>query len=111
MPLKSYRRMKHESDKGRDRRLDFERADRAAQKAVNYVCQACRRVPEVACDGRTVTSHHIRLRAQGGTNDPSNLLPVCIAHHDWIHDHPALATQRGLIVRREGSGLTKGTNN
>ena len=47
------------------------------------------------CTGRAEVRHHIRRRAQGGTDDVSNTLDICEADHRWIHDHPAEAFARG----------------
>lgn len=46
--------------------------------------------------------HHILRRAQGGTNDLSNLLYVCRNHHDFIHSRPRLARERGWLMRSAG---------
>ena len=51
------------------------------------------------CDGRAVHTHHRLLRSQGGSDDPENLLDVCAPCHQWIHDHPAEAYLRGLLIR------------
>jgi phosphatidylserine/phosphatidylglycerophosphate/cardiolipin synthase-like enzyme len=33
------------------------------------------------CSRAAVHSHHIKLRSQGGSNDPSNQISLCAAHH------------------------------
>ena len=48
--------------------------------------------------------HHIRHRAQGGTNEPPNLITLCEAHHLALHDG-TLAIERvngELRFRHEG---------
>ena len=53
----------------------------------------------VACGKIGVDLHHIRSRSVGGSDDPSNLLPVCRTHHTRIH-------ARGLIqVSEENTGI------
>jgi len=52
----------------------------------------------VDCAGRAVHVHHRKRRSQGGTNDPHNLLKVCVPCHGWIHAHPASAVMKGLLV-------------
>lgn len=52
-----------------------------------------------ACSGRAEHRHHRKMRSQGGSDDPSNLLAVCWACHRWIHDHPSVSYGRGWLVR------------
>lgn len=42
---------------------------------------------------------HRKGRAQGGTWEPSNGLFLCRTCHSWCHANPALARERGLIVK------------
>lgn len=52
-----------------------------------------------ACAGRASQTHHRKLRKQGGTDDPENLLRVCaICHHD-IHAQPARSYEHGWLVK------------
>jgi 5-methylcytosine-specific restriction endonuclease McrA len=44
--------------------------------------------------------HHRRLRSQGGSNHPSNLVTLCDRAHRWVHDNPAEAALFGLIELR-----------
>jgi hypothetical protein len=30
---------------------------------------------------RNLHDHHLRFRSHGGSNDPSNRVPVCVSHH------------------------------
>jgi hypothetical protein len=56
--------------------------------------------------------HHIRHRAQGGTNDLANLVTLCEAHH-LCHHEGTLAIERvagELRIRREGrNAFTRAT--
>jgi 5-methylcytosine-specific restriction endonuclease McrA len=38
------------------------------------------------CGKRAVNLHHIIYRSQGGTDDPSNLIPLCYQHHEGHHN-------------------------
>lgn len=63
-------------------------------------CVGRRLVPEVACFGR-LDPHHVLRRSQGGLDTPENLILLCRSCHDWVHAHPALSVERGLL-RRSG---------
>lgn len=45
----------------------------------NFSCQRCGRK-------RRLTIHHIMPRAEGGANEPVNLITLCIKCHDYIED-------------------------
>lgn len=47
----------------------------------------------------TVHKHHRKLRSQGGTDDPVNILLVSPSLHRFIHDHPAESYAKGWLVR------------
>lgn len=49
------------------------------------------------CTGIGVHAHHVRRRAQSGSNDLENLLWVCAFCHDLLHHRPALANELGMI--------------
>lgn len=51
------------------------------------------------CLGRATQLHHRLRRSQGGTEALSNLLHVCPVCHSTIHQHPALAYERGWLIR------------
>ncbi|WP_151530557.1 MULTISPECIES: HNH endonuclease [Corynebacterium] len=53
--------------------------------------------PACVWEGRHL--HHRQLRSQGGDHTTENLVLLCHACHDWAHKHPALARERGVIVR------------
>lgn len=66
---------------------------------------ACQAHIEGVCVGPAHHAHHLLRRSQGGTDEPSNLLPVCFSCHDWIHTHPAEAREKGLLQSaRVGNG-------
>lgn len=60
-------------------------------------CQAKDRVGHVRCAG-PLDPHEIIPRSAWrlGYLDPTNIIMVCRAHHDWIGDHPKVAHLRGL---------------
>jgi hypothetical protein len=62
-------------------------------------CEACSVHSLDECNGRGDQAHHVLRRAQGGTNDPSNLRWVSTDHHAWIHANPAEARELGLLGR------------
>ena len=51
------------------------------------------------CTGVGSQAHHVRRRAQSGSNDSDNLLWVCLWCHDLLHHNPALANELGMIER------------
>jgi len=42
--------------------------------------------------------HHLTNRSQGRDDTPDNLLTLCSAHHRWVTENPAEATERGFSV-------------
>lgn len=53
------------------------------------------------CQIWSVDVHEVLTRARGGSIlDPDNCRAICRACHDWIHDHPKLATEVGLLASR-----------
>jgi hypothetical protein len=63
-------------------------------------CRAQRLVTDIRCWG-PIDPHHVLRRSQGGPDTVENLISVCRAHHDWIHQHPARSYDLGLL-RRSG---------
>jgi hypothetical protein len=59
------------------------------------VCEICRWAP-------IAHLHHKLRRSQGGTNDLSNLLGVCLDDHEFLHANPAYSYEKGWLVRRSG---------
>jgi hypothetical protein len=64
-------------------------------------CVARDTVRQIRCMGR-IDPHHILPRGRGGADTLENLVSLCRAHHDWVHDHPAESYDLGLL-RRSGS--------
>jgi hypothetical protein len=55
------------------------------------------------CAGEAHDAHEVVTRARGGSiTDPANILLVCRPCHNWIDDHPAAASDIGLIQRNTG---------
>lgn len=52
----------------------------------------------LGCGRVAVHKHHRKRRSQGGTNDPVNLIDVCLECHEWIHRNPEQAYELGLLV-------------
>lgn len=96
--LRSYRPIPKESAKGKEKRLEFQRAERRVLKRDGYQCQ----VKAEGCTGRAVTAHHVVARGQGGSNDDPNFLSCCrFCHLLAVHGNPAWAKACGFIKRRE----------
>jgi 5-methylcytosine-specific restriction endonuclease McrA len=51
------------------------------------------------CTVKASHAHHMLMRSQGGKHDVSNLLAVCSECHSYIHLNPAIAYERGFLVR------------
>lgn len=86
---------------GRARRdtSEFQQSRAFVRDRAGCCCEA----PTPACpDGRHTGehAHHMQLRSQGGPDTTENLLWVCHLAHNWIHEHPADAAERGWIRRR-----------
>ena len=62
----------------------------------------CEAAVSPQCTGVGAHAHHVRMRSQGGTNEPENLLLVCLFCHSHIHHNPADSYERGFLKR---SGL------
>lgn len=51
------------------------------------------------CYGHAEDGHEPLTRRRGGDpTDPAQVLPVSRACHDYIHDHPDVATAAGLLI-------------
>jgi len=92
------------------------RAFVAEQMAKRRWCEACERIGDHTGDVKVVggfrrwvhcalfsTELHeplTRARAPGPETilDPANSVAICPFGHRWIHDHPAAATQLGLLI-------------
>lgn len=88
--------LRPESEKRRAQRGQREAVRRAAL-ARDRGCVARPLVKEVWCWG-PLDAHELLTRARGGDPlDLDNVRMLCRAHHDWCHDHPADAEERGLL--------------
>lgn len=111
--MKQRRPMRQKSEKQKEIDKEFEAAKRRVLNRDRYECQAFtffeRADPAArelavdadfpaACD-RHNEAHHLvsrRVRALAAVDD--NLVTLCDAHHDWIHDEsPAAAVAIGLL--------------
>jgi len=61
-------------------------------------CVAVLLVREIRCSG-SLDPHHVLRRSQGGTDTADNLVTLCRAHHDWVHQNPARSFEIGLLRR------------
>lgn len=52
--------------------------------------------------------HHRKTRAQGGTNNPENLVALCGNCHRYIHDHPSFGYKYGLLLHTNDSEALPG---
>ncbi|MBL7487031.1 hypothetical protein [Frankia sp. AgW1.1] len=75
----------------------------ARLRAERPSCEARFAFADVTCCG-PLDGHEPLTRARGGSVlDPDNIRMICRAHHDYIHEHPALATALGWL-RPSGGG-------
>lgn len=83
------------------KRAALQRDRQATVQAVldrDRACRAASLVPEVRCWG-PLDVHEILTRARGGSiTDPDAALALCRNHHDWVHNHPVVAHERGLLA-------------
>lgn len=70
----------------------LERSGGACEAACSESCTPDRRLPGTQ-------AHHVRMRSQGGNNDPLNLMWVCVFCHSHIHHNPAESYDRGFLKR------------
>lgn len=89
----------------RRRLLDERRRVIEEQAAYRKTCEAGARINQA--DGRhrcyrvPQDVHEPLMRSRGGSIvDPSNMLFICRACHDWIHNNPALASDLDLLRSR-----------
>lgn len=109
-PLESHRRLERRSElapvsdarraemRQRRRTVDAVWGRRESQEA-DPMCQVA------GCIREADDVHEPHTRARGGSAaDAANMLAVCRPCHDWIHEHPAEAQRRGLLVSSWGPG-------
>lgn len=71
------------------------RTRNAVKERDGYCCVAC-----TAWIGRTGGHiHHRKLRSQGGTHDPENLIYLHHHCHKTIHDNPRIAYALGFLLK------------
>ena len=51
------------------------------------------------CTGQGHHAHHVRTRAQGGSDELGNLLWLCNNCHSWVHANPERSYTLGLLRR------------
>jgi hypothetical protein len=51
------------------------------------------------CTGTGQQTHHRLKRSQGGNADPAILLRICNLCDHYIETHPAIAYERGWLIR------------
>jgi hypothetical protein len=52
---------------------------------------------DVGCGIYAVHIHHRKYRSRGGSNQITNLLDICLAHHEWIHAHGGFGESANLL--------------
>lgn len=92
-PIKRVSKKKAKADRGyaKARQVVLARAGWECEANVEGICKPGPHPAEHV--------HHRRLRSQGGTHDPSNLMALCHPAHDFAHANPAAAVELGLIVQ------------
>ncbi len=53
-------------------------------------------------------NHHLKLRSEGGTSDPSNLIRICANCHEDRHGGPCGGTSRGRLSATPEARAKKG---
>ena len=59
------------------------------------------------CDNEAVHMHHVVPRHRGGSDRPSNLVPMCAACHSLVHD-VKLTSNKEAISRTMQERIRKG---
>ena len=54
----------------------------------------CDVIPCKICGKPSVNLHHVLYRSQGGTDEPSNLIPLCYDCHSGHHNNNNPATKQ-----------------
>lgn len=82
---------------------------REAKRAVGRRSRGFCEVRTEVCTEEAQHTHHRKLRSAGGSHDPSNLLGVCHACHDFLHANPELSYEHGWLLHsweNEGREVT-----
>ncbi len=101
MTLRTYRRPRQQSAKAKATEAMLDEARPRVWKRAEYRCEL-RISPE--CSGRAEDLHHTKMRSGGWSLDEMHadgaLMASCRECHLFVHSHPAIAEERGFIVRR-----------
>ena len=76
--------------------MSYERNKLDMYRRDSYHCRLCKTT-------HNLTPHHIVFRSQGGTDDLSNLLTLCLRCHDAVH---AGTLMLGVLEGREATSDT-----
>lgn len=96
-PLKRKTPLRRASPK-RSKELALYRKERDAYLMANPNC-AARHAAGITCSG-DLQLHHYRGRVGRLLRMDMFWLSVCAAHHSFIHDHPGMARELGLLAPR-----------
>ena len=79
--------------KGRARREAMEEMRPLIWGRCRGICEVCSEpLPRVSWD-----PHHVLPSGRGGTDEIHNLIAVHRRCHRWIHEHPQMARELGLL--------------
>lgn len=97
--------MKRRSKKGKKYDLAFKAATIVVKLRSGRRCEYLHdKVPDgigfQRCTWNTgdLPPHHRKRRTQGGSNDPVNLMDLCVIHHDEVHGNPLVSVARGYLI-------------
>lgn len=86
--------MKAVSAKRRKKMAEYRRARAVVEGRAGGLCELELEV----CTGQLEQTHHRQPRSRGGADHEDNLVGLCAACHQWIHQHPTAATASGLLL-------------
>lgn len=55
----------------------------------------------VVCGQKATQLHHVKLKSHGGTDDPDNICPLCMACHSGHHNSNKPTTEQIIIARNK----------
>ena len=76
--------------KGRKDAAELAKASKAVSDRSGDVCEICHA-------SEATQKHHIQRRSQGGSNEPENLLHLCLWCHHWVHANIADSKLEGYL--------------
>lgn len=100
-PLKRSGKLNPIGKKGRRDRDEMAEVKAELLQLVPWVCEWTGTAPDYGDDCQKkidLHMHHRHRRSQGGTNTVANILLLCPAHHQWVHDHPEASRRAGYLV-------------